>query len=196
MKLSTDQVRWFWREWSKSCKAMDWTRANGLSAGEIDSKRKEFLANCGFSSLTKVDKTAGFTKVIHELIVLQGVSLKSAGETVDPSLNEARILRNQICGEIIPALEIYVEHAISYIGAILKNRFRGIALEGLNAAQLRMFRDTLNARVHMFRKKAGHSLHQMKTLAGVPCDCAECAQPKIITAPAAESKPVEAEVPF
>jgi hypothetical protein len=30
-----------------------------------------------------------------------------------------------------------------------------------------------------FRVAAGHSLHQMKTLAGVPCDCTECVRPKI-----------------
>lgn len=30
-----------------------------------------------------------------------------------------------------------------------------------------------------FRVQAGHTLHEMKTKAGVPCDCAECTKPKV-----------------
>jgi hypothetical protein len=66
MKLSTEQVSLFWREWPKACKAMGWTKANGMSAAEIDLKRKEFLLRCGFDSLTKVDRVDGFTKVKNE----------------------------------------------------------------------------------------------------------------------------------
>lgn len=50
-----------------------------------------------------------------------------------------------------------------------------------------------------FRVAAGHSLHQMKTLAGVPCDCADCSKPKIELplAPVAEAAEKEAEMkPF
>lgn len=200
MKLSAPQVQRFWREWAKSCQVMNWTRAAGMSAAEIDAKRKEFLAGCGFDSLTMVDRTAGFTRVLNELIVLQGVSLKAAHETIDPSLNEARILRNQIAADLVPCLEVYIEHSFGYITAILKNRFRGLALEELNAAQLKAFRDTLNARIHALRKKAGHMIHAMKLLASVPCDCAECARPKLTLPPlpASESnlKPEHEEEPF
>ena len=162
---------------------MGWTKADGMTPDQIDGKRKEFLASCGFKSLTEVDRTAGFTKVLHELIVLQGTSLKSAHETIDPSLNEARVLRNQIAAEIVPCLEVYVEHSVGYINAILKNRFRGMKLEELNAAQLKAFRDTVNARVQVMRNKAGHSIHQMRMLASVPCNCSDCCRPTVILPP-------------
>lgn len=198
MKLSTGQLQRFWREWPKSCKVMGWTKANGLSPDQINEKRKEFLASCGFSSLTQVDRTAGFTKVLNELIVLQGTSLKAAHEAIDPALNEARVLRNQIAAELVPCLEVYVEYSLGYINAILKNRFRGLALEDLNAAQLKAFRDTLNARVHALRNKSKHTIHEMKTLASVPCHCSECARPGVVLPPlpldAAETEPKD--VPF
>ena len=124
MNLTTEQVNLFWREWPKSCKAMGWTRANGMSAKEIDAKRKEFLARCGFDSLTKVDRLDGFTKVKNELLVLQGVSLKAAQETVDPALNQARVLRNVILTEIVPCLELYVPDVRKFITDIMEDKNR------------------------------------------------------------------------
>lgn len=196
MKLTTSQVQRFWREWPKSCAAMGWTKANGMTADQIDAKRKEFLVSCGFSSLTLVDRTAGFTKVLNELVVLQGTSLKAARETLDPALNEGRILTNQIVTELVPCLEVYVENSFGYIGAILKNRFRGLRLEELNPKQLKAFRDTLNARIHAQRNKAGHTIHQMKVLASVPCDCAECSRPVVAPLPVAEQPDPKEGVPF
>jgi hypothetical protein len=183
MKLSSEQVQLFWREWSKSCQIMNWTRAAGLTSAEIDVKRKSLLRDCGFDSLTKVDRVDGFTKVLNELRVLQGTSLKAGIESEDQTINRSRTLRYSIAAELIPCLELYLENVPEYLSSIMedKNRWwkidrptRDITIMDLTTTQLTQFRFTLNARMHTLRKKAGHSIHDMKTRALVPCICSIC----------------------
>ena len=201
MNLSDDQVRWFWREWPKSCAAMGWTRANGMSAKEIDAKRKEFLLQCGFDSLTKVDRLDGFTKVKNELLVMQGISLKAAQETIDPALNQARVLRNQIMTEIIPCLELYRRETLTAdLAKIMEDKNRwwkldrpacGMTLMDLDArpifrtdrvtgeqkymgSQLSQMQWTLSRWLNDLRNAAGDTIHDMKVRAMVPCGCAVC----------------------
>lgn len=197
MKLSTSQVQRFWREWPKSCKAMGWTKANGMSADDIDVKRKEFLAGCGFKSLTEVDRTDGFTKVLKELLVLQGTDLQAAREAEDPTINRARVLRNQILTEIIPCLELYRgEKLIEDIAGIMedKNRWwkidrpaRGMTMMDLDAkpifskagkcvgSQLSQLQWTLARWLNDLRNEAGDSIHGMNQKAGVACKAGHCA---------------------
>jgi hypothetical protein len=200
MKLSDDQVKLFWQLWPKSCQAMGWTKAKGMTAGEIDAKRKEFLLRCGFDSLTKVDRIAGFTKVKNELLVLQGVSVRAAQETVDPTLNDERVLRHFILTEQVPCLELYLDDVRGYITSIMedKNRWwkidrpaREITLMDLDAkpvyrhdkktgelkefpSQLEQMKWTLAARLNTLRKDAGDTVHDMRTRAGLECVCAVC----------------------
>ena len=183
MNLSASQVQRFWREWAATCKVMSWTRDAGVTAAQIDAKRKEFLRGCGFESLTLVDRTAGFTRVLNELIVLQGSSLKAAQETIEPARNECRILRHQILTDLIPCLELYVEDVRSYIAEIVetKTRYRRTdrptkpqTLMDLDAGQLRQVRFTLAARLNTKRGQAGDTIHDMRTRAGLGCTCAVC----------------------
>jgi hypothetical protein len=200
MNLSTAQVQRFWREWPKSCKAMGWTKANGMSAAEIDAKRKEFLARCGFDSLTKVDRVDGFTKVLKELLVLQGTDLKAAREADDPTINQARVARNFILTELVPCLELYVADVAGFMAEIMedKNRWwkidrpaRSMTLMDLDAkpvyrtdratgelkefpSQLKQMIYTLSARLNDKRKEAGDTIHEMKIKANVPCTCSLC----------------------
>lgn len=198
MNLSTNQVQRFWREWSKSCKVMNWTRAAGFSAEEIDTKRKELLRNCGFDSLTKVTRVDGFTKVLNELLVLQGTSLKAGIESEDQSINRARTIRHQIAAELIPCLELYIQDVPSYLTSIMedKNRWwkldrpaRDITIMDLDAkpiiktvrgkleefpSQLEQLRYTLAARLNVLRNKADDTIHDMKIRAMVPCNCSRC----------------------
>ena len=200
MKLSDEQVKLFWREWPKSCAAMGWTKARGLSAKEIDAKRKEFLLGCGFDSLTQVDRVAGFTKVKNELLVLQGVSIKAAQETIDPTLNDGRTLRHFILTDQVPCLELYLDDVRGYMTSIMedKNRWwkidrpaRDITLMDLDAkpvhrwcvktkqmrdfpSQLEQIKWTLAARINTLRNAAGETIHQMRTRAKLPCACAVC----------------------
>lgn len=200
MKLSEDQVDLFWSLWKKSCIVMRWTRADGMSAKEIDANRKEFLKRCGFSSLTLVDRMDGFTKVKNELLVLQGVSLKAAQETIDPALNRARVLRHHILTDLVPCLELYLEDVRAYMTKIMQDKNRwwkidrpecDMTLMDLSAdkipgtdratgevkeypSQLEQLQYTLSARLNDLRNQAGDSLHDMRTKAGLECACAKC----------------------
>lgn len=176
MNLSPAQVQLFWREWATTCQALKWTRAAGMTAPQIDAKRKDLLAVCGFASLTKVDRTAGFTKVLNELIVLRGTSLKAARETIDPSLNEGRIILNQLLTEIIPCLELYCE-VRAYAAEVFFHQdleLRTLDLSHMSHAQLVRCRHTFAARLNAKRRDAGETIHEMKLKSKVPCDCAQC----------------------
>lgn len=199
MNLSASQVKEFWRLWPQACRAQHWTREDGLTTADIDLKRKEFLAGCGFKSLTLVDRTDGFTRVLNGLKVLIGVSVKAGLEVGDPTLNKARNIRHVIANEIEPCLAVYVQDVYAYITAIMedKNRWwkldkpaRDITLEDLDAkpifrrgkdgnlqewpSTLEQLLMTLNARLHAKRREAGHSIHDMKVAARVPCHCKAC----------------------
>jgi len=177
MILSTDQVSLFWREWPKSCAAQGWTRAKGMSAKEIDTKRKEFLLRCGFQSLKDVDRTHGFTRVKNELTLLQRPDLKAARETVDSSLNEARILRHGILTDLIPCLELYIPDVRAYLAEVLfhqGHQMRDLELMQLSAGRLRRLRFTISARLNEKRKTSGDTIHDMRTKAGLVCTCAKC----------------------
>jgi hypothetical protein len=223
MNLTAPQVQRFWREWARACKAQGWTRAAGMSAAEIDVKRKEFLARCGFDSLTKVDRVDGFTKVLNELLILVGESVAAGIESEDLTINRARVLRNQILTEIIPCLELYVEDLRGYLTAIMedKNRWwkidrpaRDISIMDLDAkpifrrdkktgelkqwpSQLEQFQYTLSARLNVKRNEAGDTIHQMKTKAHVPCHCSQCGprRPVMVVLPGVPAD-ANIEVPF
>lgn len=200
MKLTPSQVQRFWREWPKACEANGWTRAAGLTAAQIDTKRKEFLARCGFTSLTLVDRVDGFTKVLKELQVLQGVNLAAAREADDPAINRGRVTLHKLGSEIIPCLELYVEDVPAYITKIIQDKSRWWKLDRparpmrltdldtapiptvdrttgepkLMPSQLDQILYTLSSRLNDLRNQAGDSIHDMKLRARVPCACKTC----------------------
>jgi hypothetical protein len=221
MILSSAQVSRFWREWSAACKAMNWTTKAGMNAAAVDANRKELLARCGFDSLTEVDRTDGFTKVLSEVMVLQGTSLKAAAEAEDPTLNKARVLRHQILTILVPCYEFYEPNAMEEITGIMedKNRWwridhqptRRISILDLDAkpywrfdkktkqrkmspSPLEQMQWTIARRLDAKRQAAGHTVHQMKTLAKVPCDCAQC-KPKRAAVLMLEKIPEPEEAP-
>jgi len=215
MNLSPAQVQRFWREWPKSCKAMNWTKAAGLSATEIDAKRKEFLLRCGFDSLTKVDRVDGFTKVLKELLVLQGVDVDAGIESEDLTINKARTIRHFILTDLVPCLELYLPDVRGYMTSIMedKNRWwkidrpvRDITLMHLDAkpvhrwdvktksmkdfpSQLEQMKWTLAARLNTLRGEAGHTVHQMRTSAGLSCTCAACSSAGDLLSPIPQDQP-------
>ena len=187
---------------------MNWTKANGMSAAEIDAKRKEFLAACGFTSLTEVDRTDGFTKVLKELLVMQGTDLQAAREVLPDGeqFNQARVLRNQILTELIPCLELYIADVQAYVTEIIEAKTRhwttdrparGLTLLDLDAVMLKQVQFTLAARLNAKRKAAGDTGHEMKMKAGVPCQCATFCRAKVMieipALPVDNSMPVEHE---
>ena len=91
--------------------------------------------------------------------------------------------------EHIRCLSLYVPNAPAYAEQILCERFHVGTIEELGDsptirrtatgvieenAPLLQYLMTLAARVNAARKKAGDTLHKMKTKAGVECDCAVC----------------------
>ena len=179
---------------------MNWTKAAGMSAAEIDAKRKEFLLKCGFDSLTKVDRVDGFTKVLKELQVLQGVDVNAGIEADDLTINKARTIRHFILTNLVPCLELYVADVRGYLTSIMedKNRWwkidrpaRDITLMDLDAkpvhrwdvktksmkdfpSQLEQMKWTLTARLNSLRKDSGDTVHEMRLRAKLECACAAC----------------------
>lgn len=203
MKLSPAQVKEFWRLWPQACRANGWTKDAGLTTAEIDARRKEFLSGCGFKSLTLVDRTDGFTRVVNGLKVLIGTSIKAGMELDDPTLNKARNFKHVIMNELMPCLAVYEEDVAGYITTIMedKNRWwkidrpaRDISLEDLDAkpiyrvkngvltefpSTLEQLMMTINARLHSKRKSAGDTIHEMKVAAQVECDCSKCGKARL-----------------
>lgn len=213
MLLSKSQSQRFWREWSAACRYQGWKET--LSADEIDAKRKELLARCGFKSLTLVDKTSGFDRVLAELRALQD-DLQRTVETEDPTIGAARRFRAVILQEIIPCLALYEDDANVYLTTVISGLVRwnktdrperDPTLEDLDAkptfkksasgqwregpSKLEQAMMTLNARLHTKRRDAGDTIHDMKLRAGVACDCKICSQPHLVEelAPDLEHQP-------
>ncbi len=189
MKLSPAQVSTFWRLWQRACVANAWTRDQGMPASAVEAKRKEVLAECGFDSLTKVDRTDGFTKVKNKLLILIGESIQAGKEDQDPTENRARTHRWVIEKEIIPCLALYIEDVTGYIAQILADHIRHYktdrptrppTLGDLTPAQMKSVLMTLSARLNEKRASSGDTLHEMKTKAGLECDCAGCSRGRVI----------------
>jgi len=220
MKLSADQVPLFWRLWAKACKANHWDKAHGFTAAMIDAKRKELLARCGFKSLTEVDPHAGFSRVKRELLKEAG-SLQGGLEEVKPAIETARTARWFIENDLMPCLALYVDDVTAYVSEIAADKFRWrtrdamqrrITLDDLSdepvirevrgelkefSSQLEQLKFTLSGRLNGkdgFRAKAGHSVHDMRTLADLPCRCARCRKPAVIVL--ADGPEVAEEHPF
>jgi len=203
MILSPKQVKEFWRLWPQACRAQGWPK------GEWDLHRKAFLRECGFTSLTLVDRVDGFTKVLKELQILIHPSIDAAQEAEDPLINKARTLRHVIRTKIMPCLALYRD-ADTFVKSVMEDKARwwkldrpncDITLEDLDArpiirevrghlqespSQLNQLLMTLSQRLNDLRKAAGHTIHDMKTMAGVPCDCLQCVprRPQRIELPA------------
>lgn len=219
MKLAPDQVSLFWRLWPQACRANGWTKERGLSAAEIDANRKAVLLECGFASLTQVDRVDGFTKVKNKLLILIGVSVQAGREDQDTTENRARTHRYIIEREILPCLALYEEDVTAYVATVIagKSRYyktdrptRPPTLSDLDTkptfkkvkgkwvkgpSQMHQVLMTLSARLNDKRNAAGDSIHDMKKRAGVPCTCAVCV-PRKPAAIVIEDSADTAEQPF
>lgn len=74
-------------------------------------------------------------------------------------------------------LALYVADAAAYRDTILHSFWPGRSLGDLRADQVHTLRMTIWARVNGadgMRSQAGHSLHEMRTLAHIPCECRIC----------------------
>jgi len=183
--------------WGRVCKDRKWQTSDKTFRL---AKFSELLGR-KLESTNGVERIKECTKLMNELKCLLGISIQAGKEATDPSLNAARVLRNQILTEIIPCLELYRgEKLTADLAGIMedKNRWwkldrpvRGMTLMDLDArpifrtdratgekkfcgSQLSQMQWTLARWMNDLRNEAGDTIHQMKMKAGVPCTCAEC----------------------
>lgn len=200
MILSADQISLFWRLWSQACRTQGWTAADGCPSAQIDAERKRVLRECGFESLTAVDRLDGFTKVKNALLVLASdrTDLAAAREADDVQVNRARTLRWVIRHELLPCLALYEPDAEAYMRSVMADKSRwwkvdrpgcAIALEDLEAGPLEQLRMTLNARLNSKRRAAGDTIHDMRVAAGLKCTCSTCRHTSAAVMPAGPADP-------
>jgi len=190
MSMSKRQSAVYWRLWSAACKAQGWTKACGMDSAAIDAKRKECLAECGFESSRDIDSGAGFSrwKALCERLCgkLSGAIAEVRQNT--PEDRRRWVIRN----ELLPCLAIYAppgahdpaEYAAAYLATLLRDSLpwrpdgngsgMPCTLDELDEAGLVKIMATLNARIGAKRRLAGHTQHDMLTLAGCRCRCAAC----------------------
>jgi hypothetical protein len=128
--------------------------------------------------------------------------LPAAIETDDPTIGEARRIRNVITTQILPCLALYEPSTRDYLQTVISGLVRWYktdrpirppTLDDLDArpiigtrngrpqespSQLHQALMTLSARLDAKRRAAKHTLHDMKILAKVPCHCRICMQPR------------------
>lgn len=66
-------------------------------------------------------------------------------------------------------------------------------LQSLDPKQLEHLRSTVAQRIQDLRKAAKHTIHDMMTLAGLPCECRQCTSPR---SSRRQSAPIETSQPF
>jgi hypothetical protein len=174
----------YWREWHAvvaACKA----------AGRPTPERAELHSWADAPASSKVFSRDDLTRVLEVFRrVSQPASLGA----------QMQLLKQRRAGveRIKKCLAIYLQGkpgaqawaADRYVGSILADRFGGKLMDALDATELEQLRNTLAGAVQRKRKAAGHSVHEMRMLAGVWCDCAKCrqsAQTSVTPAPSSPS---------
>lgn len=116
MLLTKPQQTAFWRMWAGACDVQGWM------GNEREARRKEVLLECGFSSLTQVDRTAGFDRVKGALQRLQ-YRLEGGRESAFPDVGEMRRHVHLIRTHLVPGIASHVEDPEAYVAAIVRDKF-------------------------------------------------------------------------
>jgi hypothetical protein len=198
MLLSKSQQQHFWRKWAavkSRLKASEYTDA------QCENERHALLQRAGFNSLTRVDPRAGFDSVLAQLGAMLD-DINRTIETEDKTIGEARRLRYVIKNELLRCLALYEPDAEHYLQSVIQDKIRWFKLDAPNRlptledltakptlkrtppcytlqefpSQLEQIVMTINARLQTKRKAAGHSVCDMRNLAGLPCGCSKCAR--------------------
>ena len=178
--MSPKQTQLYWREWA------------GVRRVDAQADRRALTVRAlGAAKSSKEFTNADLDRV---LAVFRAVSRPA---DVDGQLRQqaqARQRKEHRIGEIMRCLALYHPDPAGYVATLLADR-QGVPVDGSltlddvsDAPTVRTRRDgvpyagpseleqvlmTLWARVQPMRRKAAHTLHQMRTAAGVPCDCAK-----------------------
>lgn len=147
MKLTPSQQKRFWREWSNACHVQGWTRAQSWTGAQIDAERHALLARAGFSSLTQVDHTAGFDRVLAELALL------ARPANMNSQLRQIEQPRTRLLWSIRHSGQKY-NLSTEYWQTIAIDRFGTSDLEQLTTPQLEQLRNTLASRAAAYHTAA------------------------------------------
>lgn len=173
MLLSKKQTSRFWRDWSAACKAQGWTTRNGWNTAQIQEQRYALLSRAGFNSLTEVDPTRGFDRLLAELGLLQD-NLARTAETLPAAQVEVPAglglsTMNDDPGERRRILFRIREHTKALGGdryslKIARDKFKitpGLStIEDLTLKQLHSLLITLSARHH--KKDQTPGVHNLR----------------------------------
>ncbi len=147
MLLSKAQQSRFWREWSSIVRLHNW------SAEEAETQRHDLLERAGFTSLTLVDKLAGYDRVSAELAAI------ARPDDLDAQLRSATMPRTRLLfaiGKLSAPMSPALVH-LSYACTISRDKFGTVDLESLHDAQLLDLRNTLAARLNVHRRRQRQS---------------------------------------
>ena len=113
------------RRWQQVCKDRGW------KSSDRDPRLQTFgeLVGRAIASTDEVVRIDECTRLMKGLTAMVGVSLQAAREADDPSINLGRVLRNQIAGELIPCLELYIQDIPAYITTIIEAKSRSWKLD-------------------------------------------------------------------
>jgi hypothetical protein len=143
----------------------------------------------GVSKSSKDFTNADFDRVLG---VFRAVSQPASLSSQMRQLGQRRARLLYRLEELTACLGLYVDDPAAYITALLKERFHVVSVDELSdqptmvqtrsgmveaRSKLLQLVMTLTARVNALRNTSGQTIHAMKTLANVHCDCAECARP-------------------
>lgn len=198
MTITESQRITIMKLWQRVCKDRGWKASDKARRIATFSE----LIGRQITSTNEVGRLDECTKLMAELKVMLGTSLKAGLEANDPTLNQARVIAHQICADLIPCLELYEgANTLEFVTGIMedKNRWwridhaptRRITIQDLNArpivitdrrtgklreipSPLHQMQMTIAARVDAKRRAAGQSVHEMRVAAGVPCHCKLC----------------------
>lgn len=178
--MSPKQTQLYWREWAAVRRADPQADRQALTVRALGRARssKEF-------SNADLDKVLAVFREVSRPADVDG-QLRQQGQ--------ARARREHRIDEVMRCLGVYVEDVAGYVARIVSDKL-GVPVDGsLTLADvsdeptLRTRRDgvaypgpsdleqvlmTLWARVQPMRRARGHTLHEMKLAAGVPCTCAK-----------------------
>lgn len=178
--MTTKQTQLYWREWAAVRRADPQAdrRALTVRALGVAKSSKEFTN-------ADLDRVLAAFRAVSRPADVDGQLRQQA---------QARQRKEHRIWEIMRCLALYHPDPAGYVATVLADR-QGVPVDGSltledvsDAPTVRTRRDgvpyagpseleqvlmTLWARVQPMRRKALHTLHQMRMAAGVPCDCAK-----------------------
>lgn len=114
--MTPGQTKMFWRLWSAACATQGWM------GDEREVRRKEVLAELGYTSLKQVDGRAGFDRLKGRLQALN-YRIEGGTEAAFPDVGEMRRHLWIITSELFPRLAKVHPEPERYLGRILRDRF-------------------------------------------------------------------------